>query len=72
MPDRIGDAMDTREAKSQVEKAREVLTSKGAPIEGTAAGHLLLAIESLIENLDNSFGSTRKASRNGDNTYNFR
>lgn len=52
--------MDTREAKAQVQKAREVLEAKGAPIEGTAAGHLLLAIESLIQNLDNSFGYTKK------------
>ena len=52
--------MDTREARQQVAKAREVLEAKGAPLEGTAAGHLILAIESLIENLDNSFGYTRQ------------
>ena len=64
--------MDTREVAAQVKKAREVLISKGAPIEGTAAGHLLLAIESLIEELNNSSSSTRKVSRNGDNQYDFR
>lgn len=52
--------MDTRAAKSELQKAREVLESKNAPLEGTAAGHLILALEELITNLDNSFGFARR------------
>lgn len=55
--------MDTRAVKAQVQAAREVLSSKGAPLEGTAAGHLILALEELTRQLDNSFGYTQRTKR---------
>lgn len=51
--------MDTREASEHLKRAEEILVSKGATIHGTAAGEILLAVQSLIENLDNSFGSVK-------------
>lgn len=55
--------MDTRKAKQEVQNARDVLATKGAPIEGTAAGHLILAFEALIADLDNSFGYVKPVKR---------
>lgn len=52
--------MDTTLVKQQVQTARDVLAAKGAPREGTAAGHLILALEELTRQLDNQFGYSQR------------
>lgn len=39
---------DAEAAKSHLRQARNILTTKGAPLAGTAAGHLILALECLL------------------------
>lgn len=39
---------DAEAAKSHLRQARNILTTKGAPLAGTAAGQLLLALECLL------------------------
>lgn len=55
--------MDLREIRRQLLLARDVLKTKGAPIEGTAAGHILIALERLIEELNTALGETHKAAK---------
>ena len=58
----------------QLEHAKVLLAEKvPAPlVEGTAAYQTIVAIELLIEELNNSLGESRKRSRDGDNNYDFR
>ncbi len=52
--------LDTTRVKAELATARMILEQKGAPLEGTAAGHLILALEALVKDLDNSLGYTHR------------
>lgn len=65
--------MDLTGVTRQLEVAKYLLEEKaGVLAEGTAAFQTILAIEELVRQLNNSFGSTRKVSHNEDNKYDFR
>lgn len=59
-PDNGESNMDLRAVREQLRLARQVLEVKGAPVEGTAAGHVIIALEELVRQLEASFGYTRK------------
>lgn len=43
-----GNSADPEAARSHLRQARAILTTKGAPLAGTAAGQLILALEALL------------------------
>lgn len=52
--------MDLHNTKAELLLVRRALREKGAPIADTATGHLLLALEELVEQLEEQFGYSRK------------
>lgn len=51
--------MDLGLVKGQLLVARTILEEKGAPLQDTAAGRLILAVEALVAELEHTLGFAR-------------